>query len=200
MNYKHLLTFVVLAFFTLTAKAQNLNTAKGASYLTAEEQKLIYLMNVARNDGNRFIRDYLDKHVKDNNLQDNSYVKSLYRKLRKTRGLTPFLPSKSLSKAAEFHANDMGKTGKIGHSSSDGTSPNTRVRKYFTGYTWGENCSYGYKDAIGIVMQLLIDDGVPSLGHRKNIFKKGFKYVGVSIRPHKKYRYNCVMDFADTGK
>ncbi|OJJ20870.1 hypothetical protein BKI52_09825 [marine bacterium AO1-C] len=200
MNYKYLLTLSLLMLLAWTGKAQNLNTAKGVSYLTAEEQRVIYLMNVARNDGNKFIRNYLDAHVKEKGMQDNQYVKSLYRDLRRTRGLEPLKPSESLTKAADYHAQDMGKTGKIGHNSSDGTSPNKRIRKYFKGYTWGENCSYGYSDAIGIVMQLLIDDGVSSLGHRKNILKKGFKYVGVSIEPHKQYRYNCVMDFADTAQ
>ena len=44
-------------------------------------------------------------------------------------------------------------------------------------------------------MQLLVDDKVPNFGHRKNILNPAFKKVGVSIRPHKVYHYNCVMEF-----
>ncbi len=198
MNYKYLFTLALFIGLTWSGKCQNLNTAQGVDYLSDEEQKVIYLMNVARHNGNQFIRSYLNSYVKEKGMQNNEYVKSLYRDLRKIRNLEPLKPSKSLTQAADYHALDMGKTGKIGHNSSDGTSPNKRIRRFFKGYTWGENCSYGYSDAIGIVMQLLIDDGVSSLGHRKNILKKGFKYVGVSIEPHKQYRYNCVMDFANT--
>jgi uncharacterized protein YkwD len=47
-----------------------------------------------------------------------------------------------------------------------------------------------------IVLQLLIDHGVPSRGHRKNILNGSSNYVGVSIQPHNGYRFNCVQDFA----
>ena len=59
----------------------------------------------------------------------------------------------------------------------------------------GENCSYGYNDSESIVMSLLIDEGVASLGHRKNILSKDFKRVGVAIGKHPTYKYCAVMDF-----
>jgi uncharacterized protein YkwD len=46
-------------------------------------------------------------------------------------------------------------------------------------------------------MALLIDDGIKSLGHRKNILNAGFHFVGIAIEPHKTYGTNCVMDFAE---
>jgi uncharacterized protein YkwD len=45
-------------------------------------------------------------------------------------------------------------------------------------------------------MQLIIDDGVASRGHRVNIFKKDYKVVGIAVGPHKKYGEMCAMDFA----
>jgi uncharacterized protein YkwD len=62
-------------------------------------------------------------------------------------------------------------------------------------YHVGENCSYGYDQAIDIVISLLIDEGVPDMGHRKNTLNDQFNSVGVAIRPHKEYRVNCVIDF-----
>lgn len=180
----------------MAAKAQNLNTAKDVNYLLTEEKQVIYLMNVARHDGQKFIKDYLDKYVAEKNMKNDRYVKTLYHTLRKTKGLTPFMPSEKLTKAANYHAKDMGRSGKIGHNSTDGTSFAKRLRRYAAGGAMGENCSYGYSDALQIVMQLLIDQGVPSLGHRRNILKPSYKYVGVSIKPHKKYRFNCVQDFS----
>jgi uncharacterized protein YkwD len=58
-----------------------------------------------------------------------------------------------------------------------------------------ENCDYGNNKAFDIVMSLLIDEDVPSLGHRENILDPEYKYVGTSIQPHKRYDWNCVIDF-----
>jgi uncharacterized protein YkwD len=45
------------------------------------------------------------------------------------------------------------------------------------------------------VLQLLIDEGIEDLGHRNNILNPRFNSIGVSIKPHKSYDYNCVMSF-----
>jgi hypothetical protein len=56
----------------------------------------------------------------------------------------------------------------------------------------GENLSYGSRSGKDSLVQLLIDDGVPSRGHRNNIFNPAFHVVGVGIAAHKSYRWmNC---------
>ena len=55
---------------------------------------------------------------------------------------------------------------------------------------------YGSDDPTDIVSQLLIDDGVPSRGHRKNILNKDFKIVGVAFGPHTKFKNMTVQNFA----
>ena len=62
--------------------------------------------------------------------------------------------------------------------------------------TCGENIAFGPDEAREVVMQLIIDDGVASRGHRVNIYKKDFKVVGISTGAHKKYGRMCTMDFA----
>jgi len=91
-----------------------------------------------------------------------------------------------------------GKTGSIGHSSSDGTPFSQRVRKKAKAAGMiAENCDYGNQTALDSVIGLLIDDGIESLGHRKNILEPKFQWIGIAIEPHKKYGTNCVMDFAE---
>lgn len=44
-------------------------------------------------------------------------------------------------------------------------------------------------------MNLLIDEGVKTLGHRKNILDPHAKVIGVSIQPHNLYKHICVIDY-----
>jgi uncharacterized protein YkwD len=56
----------------------------------------------------------------------------------------------------------------------------------------GENISYGSAKGHDAVLQLAIDDGVPSRGHRTNIFKPDYAEVGPCEGPHKGYRNMAV--------
>ncbi len=64
----------------------------------------------------------------------------------------------------------------------------------------GENISYGRSDARDVVIQLLVDDGIRSRGHRKNIFDPEFRVVGVGCGQHAGYRAMCVTTFASDYK
>jgi uncharacterized protein YkwD len=205
---KTILTFLIAGLPMLWLQAQDLtrwhkdtvakaNTAASVTYLTPEEKKVLLLMNLARMDGKGFVKNVLAPYVKEHGKSDNEYLSSLYTDLKKLPRLAPLLPNDRLSKSAAYHAKDMGITGMTGHDSSDGTECFVRIHKYVRRGYMGENCSYGYGDAVGIVLQLLIDDGIASLGHRKAILSPNFKRVGLSIKPHKVYRFNCVQDFAD---
>lgn len=51
----------------------------------------------------------------------------------------------------------------------------------------GENLSFGESDAVSVIASLIVDDGVPSRGHRTNIFKKEFTKMGCFTGPHSVY-------------
>jgi uncharacterized protein YkwD len=63
----------------------------------------------------------------------------------------------------------------------------------------GEAITYGpYVAERGrdVIAQLLVDDGVPSRGHRKTLFDNDYRLAGVSCGPHPTFEMACVIDFA----
>ncbi len=117
--------------------------------------------------------------------------------LQYTKPLPPLEWSEQLARAAADHAHDVGPKGLTGHTGSDGSSMAQRIERYceWVG-TIGENCDFGEKTAERVIAALVVDDGVPSRGHRKNIYSSEFKYVGIGTAPHKTYKRCTVFDYA----
>ncbi len=117
--------------------------------------------------------------------------------LREADPLPALISSEGMSQAAEDHVRDQGPKGATGHDGSDGSKPWDRVGRYGT---WdvvvGENLSYGRDRAGRVIMGLIIDDGVPDRGHRKNIFSDEFRFIGVACGPHRTCRTMCTIDYA----
>lgn len=218
-----IITPLIFLFFGINpAKAQrnntwtkeelkSANTAGNASYLTGEEKDIVIYMNLVRMDGekffNTFLQDFIDDHNKKMKQYSNyerlkisrndSYYRSLERDLKNIKLLPVFWPDEALSWVAQQHANDMNKKNYAAHNSKDGRTATQRIAKMYPKKSSGENLSFGISSGLGNVCMLLIDKGVPDLGHRKMILNTSYllNTVGVSIQPHKTYRYCAVIDF-----
>jgi uncharacterized protein YkwD len=163
-----------------------------------QEQEVLALLNAARTNPQKFSETYALPYIKENKLEKNRYAKSLLQDLKQTKPMGALQLANALTKVARAHANDMGTSGNTGHESTDGSPFHVRVRTQSKALGMiAENCAYGQTNALDFVMQLLIDDGIESLGHRKNILEPKYRWVGIAIEPHKTYRTNCVMDFAE---
>jgi uncharacterized protein YkwD len=181
------------------AELAKANTAVNANYLTEEEKQTIMLVNLARLDGKKYLQTYFQQYKNtpyaEMSSSGNKYMVSLKADLDKAKNLPMLKPDVGLSKAAKYHAKDAGKNGIVGHTSSNGMTMSKRLPKYVKGWNrLAENCSYGFSEATDIVGQLLLDEDVPSLGHRKSILDTKLEFIGVAIAPHTKYKFNCVMD------
>ncbi|CAK9013990.1 unnamed protein product [Durusdinium trenchii] len=105
-----------------------------------------------------------------------------------------------LALAAEDHVSDIGQTGTASHSSSDGTTAAERARRYGQFELFGECLWYGSTsaDARTVVLDLIVDDGVPSRGHRKGVLDPRYDMVGVAFGPHVTFGQMAAMEFAKT--
>jgi len=117
--------------------------------------------------------------------------------LRSMKPVPLLSPSKGMSWAAKDHVKDLGLSGASQHGGSDKSQPWDRLNRYGT---WqrviGEIISFGHDGARDIVMSLIIDDGVPHRGHRKNIFNADFRFIGVACGEHPDYRTICAITLA----
>ncbi len=127
-------------------------------------------------------------------------VDEAIRFLRRAQPIGPVTPSRGMSRGARDHVRDSGPRGRTGHVGTDGSHPWDRVNRHGSWLvTMGENIAYGRydpSDARQVVVQLIIDDGVRSRGHRDNIFDAELHVIGVSCGEHNTFGSMCVMVYA----
>lgn len=100
------------------------------------------------------------------------------------------------AKAARDHVKDTGPSGKTGHHGTDGSSPWARIKRY-TRINGGaaENCQYGKSNPRKVIMQLAIDDGVRSRGHRNNIMNSRYRVTGINTGYHRRFKQQTVITY-----
>lgn len=124
-------------------------------------------------------------------------VDEAIRYLSRVKPLPPLAWSDGLAEAAGELAEEQGSAGGTGHSGRESGGMRERIerRGEWMG-SIGENLGYGPEDARSMVMQLIIDDGVPDRGHRKNFYRAAFTTAGVACGSHPRFGSMCVIDFA----
>lgn len=133
-------------------------------------------------------------------MQTNEGVKAVdeaIKFLERQKKLPPLGWSDGLAAAAAELAEEQGRSGDTGHDGRQSGGMRERIERQGK---WeksiAENIAYGPADARSMVMQLIVDDGVPNRGHRKNTFGTAFGVAGVACGAHPLYGSMCVIDFA----
>ena len=103
-----------------------------------------------------------------------------------------FNPGLSLSAAR--HATDQGDHASFEHTGSDGSSaPASGMRR--AGVLGGDDGRGDVRrpaeTAPSVVRQLIVDEGVPGSGHRKDLMDPFLKQAGVGCAPHPEYGLIC---------
>jgi uncharacterized protein YkwD len=179
---------------------RKLDVARNAEYMSALEKDVVLEMNKARSEPQRYAEEYIKPQLQNYSGDAYSAAQECIDEMSNMKGVEPLLLERGLYLAARDHATDQAATGATGHTGSDGSSFTDRLARYASkgggASAAGENISYGKDDAREIVIQLLIDAGVPSRGHRKNIMNSAYTHTGVAAGAHKVYRAMCVIDYA----
>ena len=148
-----------------------------------EEINVIKIINLARLFPNQFLEfEIFDQPSKFN--MNSSYVSSLKNTLNTMVPVEKLEGSQKMKRLANCFVLEQGPKGETGHnriSCPDGF--------------FGECCSYGLSNSLEIVLQLLIDEGISSLGHREICLDPKYLSVGVRIGNHKTYGSMTVLDF-----
>lgn len=168
---------------------KELDTTVNHDYLSSEEKAQIILINKIKTNPKLFAQQYL-VHL----CEISDSYKEICNKLFQYPKGKLIKPSKSLYLAARDHSKDIGENGTTGHKSSNGADVKTRISLYAINPTYfGENCSYGFKDSLEIILNLLVDEGLQGRPNRSNILNENFSHVGISIQPHSSYKVSCVQ-------
>jgi uncharacterized protein YkwD len=214
MNFKlqekiSLCLFLTFLSAPITGFAQP-NKVDEADYLSSSEKSVVREINIARTAPKRYAsslekwRAYYDakllKLPGEVPIQTKEGVGAVVEAIRYLRSQNPvplLSPSKGMSLGARDHVKDQGSSGSSEHQGRDGSQPWDRANRYGTWQkTIGENISLGHDKSEPIAMSFIVDDGVPSRGHRKNIFNPDFCVIGVACGPHATYGTICVITFA----
>jgi uncharacterized protein YkwD len=106
--------------------------------------------------------------------------------------------SQGLAAAAAELVREQSKSGSTGHVGEQTGEMQERIERHGTMLQGviGENIAYGPSDPRRLVMQFIIDDGVPDRGHRENLYNSQFNSAGVACGPHPDFGTMCVINFA----
>ncbi len=179
----------------------SLNTAATASYLSDEEKNMILAMNLIRCNPSRYADLYVQEVIGYYRGMEFHYpglgyilltregvapARELYQELKQASPNPIFYPSEGLSKAARSHASYQSRNGQTGHEGQGGMRARIERQGIWI-ESIAENISYGPSSAHLAILGLMIDDGVPDRGHRKNMLNEVLKVAGVAWDRHPHY-------------
>jgi uncharacterized protein YkwD len=158
------------------------------SYIPVLEAQLEYFKdNILYRPGETPVQTYEGKEAF---LQAIEYLRTV----QPVEGLTLH---EAITAAANEHAVDIGTKGLVTHEGSDGRNLSDRIENHAE---WevacGENLDFGSKNAVNIIVNLLVDDGVEARPKRNHLFNPKFRFVGVGVHEHREYDVVVVLDYA----
>jgi hypothetical protein len=161
------------------------------------EQDTYYWVNLLRKDPAAFNDDYIVPFLEQFPSLQGANAQSLTRELKNLAPPGFIAPAGIVQKEAERHALDLAlRQRRLSHESSDGRTFGQRMADAGVKNCAGENVFEGEGDALKALILLLIDKGVPNLGHRKALLSSTFNVMGVSCKQSPDSTYYMVQLFS----
>lgn len=198
-----------LTVFTSSYSQTNKSPATGTA-LSDSERELLNEINQVRANPQLYV-SYLEKlrpqfkgkeykaPGRDPLLTEEGWsaVDDAIKFLTAAKPLPPLLASNGLCLAALTHVKDQSGSGATGHRGGNSSMIEERVKPFGR---WegaiGENITYGSDSARERLLTWLIDDGVPSRGHRRRLLSTDYQVAGVSCGAHPQFSAMCVLTLA----
>ena len=194
---------------TPQAKTPALNLA-----LSALEMAIVEEINLARVNPQTYIAHLEEyrKYMNDKTLslpnktklltiEGTAAVDDAISDLKNRSKIAPFELSNGLIKVARQQMADLQENVALKHFGKDGSDLELRLMKVgYAGNAVSENITYRAETAREVVLNMIIDDGVKSRSHRKNVFNSNFKLFGIACGTASNQKIACVAEFADSFK
>lgn len=153
--------------------------------LTEEEKRFFYWSNFLRQYPKRFYLEIIEAFLKEFPEAKGREAESLKKELLALSSLPKYRFTGLLADLSREHANDLAEnSNQISHNDSKGRSFAQRMKLGGVTKCAAENIYTGKNDGLLALIMLLLDIGLESAGHRKNILNPTFVNMGLSIRPH----------------
>jgi uncharacterized protein YkwD len=126
------------------------------------------------------------------------YATSLKNDLYRIESLPAITANSALLRVAQSHANDLAKNspGQLSHNSTNGGVFEKRLFSSGIQKCAAENLSLGPFNVVFALVLLYIDEGLPNVGHRKNLLSPYYVEMGIGIAKTKGNASVVVQDFA----
>lgn len=190
-----------------------------ASYLQYIEPMLLeakkHLQQYGKGDRNYSLtytlvnKDGVDRKSVDTtwHYTNEEYVKALSTladELKKKKKLSVLLPDSGIYAAAKKHAEDNNAHNwKLLHTGSDGSLPWDRIRQCSPAMRFGNENIAGSSvkpTPRSIIIQLLVDAGIPGYGHRANLLNPSWTHVGCIVVHYQGAMYYWIQNFGTKKK
>jgi hypothetical protein len=156
------------------------NTGKDIIGLSDVEKESILYLNLARLYPSDFAKiempNYFGTEKYGDYLKNSEYRESLIKELKDLKPRNALRFNAALYDNAKCFSKELGESGEESHQ-----------RKNCKEEDYAECLSYGMETGKDIAMQWLIDDSVPSIGHRKICLDNSYTNIAVSVHSHKKW-------------